>query len=461
MRIRPLLTRGLFLSFLGLWLLILVCPQGALAASDSYYTKESFRLAPDGFVVVEAAFQDVEVYQTAGQMVEVEVRMTFQAPFRRTVEKLIEAYEPVFTVDENRLQIRSVPDSKVSSSFTQASGKIKITVPAGTSLTVNTASGDCIFRGRFGLSIAVNTASGDVSFQGEVESFAANTASGKIGATFERPVIRVDANSASGDIWIDGPVASAGLHTVSGKVDLRGLDGGWFNISTVSGDLTATWATISAPVSLTVDSVSGDLRLFFPAVTKMKGQLKSRSGKISSDFPGEKAGQAKTLFLQDEGAVVQIQAATVSGSIGLYAGNRSPAQPNTAKETQTWTGHSRALAEEDPPPAFFLNLYRYEKNWAPGLKVRLYDRLYLTGNLDYSYRERDLNLPVGTVYFFNAPSSRISFYGGGGAQFSSKDGFQYPYLLVGTDFFFLFYELVYPWTEEVSPRHRFGLSIEL
>ena len=66
MRILAFLTRGFVL---GLLLLVLFSPQGANAATDSYYTKSPSCL-PGRTVVVEAAFQEVEVIQTADPTVE-------------------------------------------------------------------------------------------------------------------------------------------------------------------------------------------------------------------------------------------------------------------------------------------------------------------------------------------------------------------------------------------------------
>lgn len=457
MRLRPFLTRGLIL---GLLLLFLVAPQGALAASDAYYTKESFWLAPGGSVVVEAAFHDVEVLQTADPTIEVEVNMRFQASSKRKVERLIAEYKPVFTVNDDRLQIRSRPHSSGTSSLvTEASGKIKVTVPAGINLEVNTASGNCRFHGRFGAAITTNTASGTVSFQGETESFSAKTASGKIQAGFERPVLWVDANSASGSLWVSGPVRNAALHTVSGAIDFYGRDGGKLDASTVSGNLTASWETLTAPVTLTAESVTGNLRFFWPTGTKVNGEIRSRTGRIKSDYPGVKANQENALFLQEEGAAVQVTASTVSGNIELRARNRSALQPTTAETLTSWHDHAWSFPLKKPAPKAFLHLYRYEKRWAPGLKFHIHDRLYLTGNIEYSYQERDLNLLMGGVYFLNSPSSWFAFYGGGGVQLSNEHCYKYPYLIVGTDFLFLFYELVYPWTSEVTPQHRFGWSI--
>ncbi len=159
MRIRAFLTRGFVL---GLLLLVFFSPQGANAATDSYYTKESFLLAPDGTVVVEAAFQEVEVIQTADPTVEVEVSMTFQASSRPKVEILIDEYRPVFTVDEQRLEIRSSTKAPgISTMFAQASGKIRIKVPAKTSLIINTASGSCTFQGCFNTDITAESTCGD------------------------------------------------------------------------------------------------------------------------------------------------------------------------------------------------------------------------------------------------------------------------------------------------------------
>lgn len=454
---RSLLTRS---AAFWLLLLFLVAPQGALAASDSYYEQKSFTLEPGGSVVVEAVFHDVEVTQTAGPTIEVEVSMKVRASSKRTVRRILDEYQPVFTVDGKRLQIRSKPAGRSSSSLShQVSGKIKIAVPAGTDLAINTASGNCTFRGSFDAAIATKTASGNITIRGAVESFTANTASGEIRADFEKPVHRIEAKSVSGSIRVNGSVQNAQVESVSGGIKLDGLRGGELNAATVSGNINASWETLTERVILSAESVSGNLRFSLPPGTTVSGEIRSRHGRISTDL-GENSG-AKYLFMEDEEADAQVFASTVSGMITLRTKNHASNQPRPATETMVQHDHFFTNPPDDPPPAVFLNLYRYEKRLAPGLKIRLCNEFYVTGNFEYSYEERDLNLQLGAVYFLNSASSGISFYGGGGAHFSRTDGYQYPYLVLGTDFFFLFYELVYPWATEAAPQHRFGLSIEL
>ncbi len=463
MRMRHISPRVL-VGALCLFLLHIISPQVAvLAAADYYHTMESFRVTPGASVEVEVAFHEVEVILTSNPSIEVEVNMQVTASSEQDVERLMNEYKPGFTAEDNLLRIRSLPDGLFNYSWYQSlSGQIKIAVPAQTDLKIKTASGDCVFRGDFGeSSIIAATASGNISFIGEAERFTAHTASGEIEAEFKTPVASVEARSSSGDIWISGPVKKAELHSASGAINISGLSGE-INVSNVSGDLNAYWETISDKINIVAETVSGDLRFCFPEGTTVSGEIKSNTGRINSEFPGRFSGRSNSLFILDGGVdALQISASTVSGSIELTSGEYPflPKIGTIKTMNPPWHDVSFDFFTEDSSPVVILNLYHYESMVTPGLKYRLRDHFYATGNVEYSYRERDVRMQIGAVYFLPYDFLLFSFYGGGGAQFSNNKGYQYPYIMMGTDFLFFFAELIYPWEINTSPRSRFGFSI--
>lgn len=470
-----LLTGLLSLFFFGL-----ICPSGtALAASDSYYAKETFSIAPGGLVVVEAAFQNVEVYPTTEPAIEVEVKMEITAHSKQSVQRIMDEYKPVFTVSENLLRIRATPDKYINFYGPQrCAGSIKLTVPAEIDLEIKTTSGDSFFHNIYAQNITTAATSGDISFRGTVQNLTANTASGEIylegkveyltaetasgeiEAKLARPALFIEAKSASGDIRINGPVAQGEIHSISGQIEIRGLEGGRINASTVSGALSLHCSSITEKTYLSAESVSGSIRFSLPAGAKLKGEIETKTGWIEADFPGRFARQRKTFFLEDQDAQGQIYASTTSGPIFLRSGEaRSSVLPKSGREEDETLAGGAKPEPPDAPPVAILNLYAYEKMLTPGLKYRLGADVYATGNIEYSYREGDLKLQVGAVYFFPQRPSFLSFYWGGGAQFTTKKGFQCPYIMTGANFFFLFTELVYPWELDLAPQSRFGLKI--
>lgn len=95
-----------------------------------------------------------------------------------------------------------------------------------------------------------------------------------------------------------------------------------------------------------------------------------------------------------------------------------------------------------------------------GAKFLIAKNVYATGNIDYRDSTEDLELQGGAVYFFPAKFLIFKLYAGGGYQFSRNEGFQYPYVSVGTNFLFLFTEIVYPMKNGLDTKYRGGFSIK-
>jgi hypothetical protein len=111
-------------------------------------------------------------------------------------------------------------------------------------------------------------------------------------------------------------------------------------------------------------------------------------------------------------------------------------------------------------PEHYLNLSLFVFHPASlGYKHLLAQNIYLTGNLDYIRSEEDLLFQAGAAYMIPAKILFFRFYGGGGMEFSRNRGYLYPYVMAGTNFWFLFTEAAYPLRSNEEPLYRFGFSI--
>jgi len=93
-----------------------------------------------------------------------------------------------------------------------------------------------------------------------------------------------------------------------------------------------------------------------------------------------------------------------------------------------------------------------------GYKHRVHDYLYANTNLDYIRSDSDLEFRLGAEYLFPRKIIIFKLYGGGGLQFSRNEGYQYPYVAIGTNFLFLFAEIIHPLKSEMGPKYRAGFS---
>jgi len=95
-----------------------------------------------------------------------------------------------------------------------------------------------------------------------------------------------------------------------------------------------------------------------------------------------------------------------------------------------------------------------------GYKHRVSDNIYATANLDYRSSINDLEFQAGAVYLIPRKILIFTLYGGGGLQASRNEGFQYPYVTIGTNFLFLFTEIIHPLESGMEPDYRFGFSFK-
>lgn len=94
-----------------------------------------------------------------------------------------------------------------------------------------------------------------------------------------------------------------------------------------------------------------------------------------------------------------------------------------------------------------------------GYKHHVGRNVFLTANLDYIRSENDLLFQAGAAYMIPARVLMFRFYGGGGIEAARNRSQLYPYVMVGTNFWFLFSEVAYPLRSNMEPLYRFGFKI--
>ncbi|UCE39905.1 MAG: hypothetical protein JSV17_10495 [Candidatus Aminicenantes bacterium] len=91
-----------------------------------------------------------------------------------------------------------------------------------------------------------------------------------------------------------------------------------------------------------------------------------------------------------------------------------------------------------------------------GYKHHLGQNFFFVADLDYE--KKDLRFRAGAAYFFPLKLLIFRFYSGGGFQYSRNEGYDYPYLTIGTRFLICYFEIIHPWEKKHKPEFRVGLS---
>ncbi len=94
-----------------------------------------------------------------------------------------------------------------------------------------------------------------------------------------------------------------------------------------------------------------------------------------------------------------------------------------------------------------------------GYKHLVAGSTYLTTNLDYVGDKDDIYFQVGAAYMIPRKIWIFWFYGGTGLQFSRNQAYQHPYVTLGTRFWILYSEVVYPIQRAGDTGFRFGFSV--
>jgi len=199
----------------------------------------------------------------------------------------------------------------------KTSTDLKLLVPRGSELAVQTVSGDLRLRELEGRSVDAKSVSGDLELVDVTpQRLSASTVSGDLSARGSASEVN-RIKSVSGDVDATGASGRVELESVSGDVTVEGSAVSELAIESVSGDVVARIRPTERS-RLDISSHSGDVELYLPDDTGVRIDAETFSGSISSAFGGEVRsgrGPGESLSMEAGSAGVEIEASTFSGNL--------------------------------------------------------------------------------------------------------------------------------------------------
>jgi hypothetical protein len=187
---------------------------------------------------------------------------------------------PPLRQDGNRVHIDYVNAKDISVDY-------EITVPAETTVSTHTGSGDLIIEGTHG-NLDLQTGSGDAKLANLTGELRIQTGSGNVRGHEISGAIR--GGTGSGDIEIEETGAGdIDLHTGSGNITVRGIKGG-FRGEAGSGDITAEGAQSGG---WDIHTGSGNVHVKLPDNSAFDADFATSSGTIDVAAPIETTVQGR------------------------------------------------------------------------------------------------------------------------------------------------------------------------
>ena len=196
---------------------------------------------------------------------------------------------------------------------------LRVTVPAGVSVNVDTVAAQVQVRGVAGRELSIESVSGRVDAQTGAAEVAIETVSGD--ATIQAQSRELTVESVSGDIRVRGALAErVELEAVSGSIELDS-SGSAKHVAAgvVSGDVTLRTG-LQSGARLTAESLSGDVEVILPAnssaaiaASSFTGTIKSDQGEVETEEHGPGSSLSLTLGRGD----ARVDLETFSGDLRL------------------------------------------------------------------------------------------------------------------------------------------------
>ena len=288
------------------------------SAEIEIHEKHRFDARPGATVVVDVSFHKVEVSVNPGDSVDVTVDLEVKGNGKST-QKYIDAYKPQFLEEGDKLIIRSIRKKKGWSwKSVSIKGLVKVQMPPGMNLTIDSSSGNARIDGDFGDAVVVfDASSGSLTVDGAMRELHSDLSSGSVRATVTRPLDVFTSDASSGSARLTGGARTAKAESSSGSINVSGLLGeGKFSAS--SGSIKAQWNAIPPQTTVRASASSGSVTLWFPQDTRISGSLDVSSGGLHSDFPALVRGKDR-LELDGGPDAVNVEVDTSSGSVKLLA----------------------------------------------------------------------------------------------------------------------------------------------
>ena len=281
----------------------------------------TFETGPQGALELWNLAGDVRIVGGGGDTIQVEAVKRLHRPSASGGPGDLDRIEITATETPGRVRIRTVFSGKQQ---VAAEVEFRITVPAGTAVTVQTISGDIDVQKVTGAT-AVESVSGDVVVGGARRLIRAKSVSGDIRLN-DAAGEALEANSVSGDLDLRGlKAAGCTLQTVSGSVTVGGAVCDRAEMKSVSGDVEYSGG-LSSGGRYEFKSHSGDIRLaigsgagFSLSASTFSGDLTSQLQltAVSRNEPPRHGPRTQRLQGTFGDGSAQVEVTTFSGSLVL------------------------------------------------------------------------------------------------------------------------------------------------
>ena len=335
-------------------------------------TREAFATIPpegilrvrNGLGSIEAIGADVKEVKVAGMVRIWTAEMADAENLADAIELIVEqlADGPTISVQyppkvrRVRLDLKVfVPQEKVKVSLLAPAGDVIARNIKGLGVVLATQSGNATATEIFG-DVVAETTSGNIHAEAVVGNVIVSAASGSIQAkTLSGQVFK--ATTQSGDITLsDSTIPTINLETVSGDESVQNCSGKMLTLKAVSGDLTAQGVAFSKSTHLdtvsgnliydpkgplqagaiTINTISGDLKITLPQATNGVVDIRTKSGNIAGKWQQMEGDETQTKTVSGDSMVTlsekigngmgtQISLSSLSGDMNIKQTEEKPA----------------------------------------------------------------------------------------------------------------------------------------
>jgi type VI protein secretion system component Hcp len=275
----------------------LALPAG-LAAGTTVDQKHP--AAPDGEVTIENMAGSIKV--TGWDRAEVQVQGT-----------IADSAELEITGSERKLHVEVAPEHNP-----MAKSDIEVMVPAGSSVSIEGFQATITVTGVSG-SVTAETVNGSITHAGPSKDVSLQSVNGAVETT--KGSGRVNAEAVNGPITVRDASGELEASTVNGKLTVAGGSFTRAHVEAVGGGVRFD-AALAPKATLSVESVSGPVDLFFPAgfggdftVTTFSGTVVNELGP-AAEKTSEFTPQKELSFTSGSGGV-RVSVETLSGAVNI------------------------------------------------------------------------------------------------------------------------------------------------
>ena len=336
------MKRGLEVLVIGLMCLVL-----AMGVSAAQAEEQTFGLRADGLVSVDNSAGETVIH--AWDKKEVRMVTTRKGSGAEDIDVIIDAGEDYLKIET---------EYPIFSWFRQPRVNYELWVPEGVSLRIVASSGNINIEGQRS-DIRVNASSGNIELsdiwgaidagtssgdirvedskgdiiarsssggirilgvgavEGEQNYVRVNASSGNI--VLKNTVAHIDAETSSGGINIDNSQGNISASCSSGGIRIVEARGAVESIKSSSGNIYVELEEVDQDTSqMSFQSTSGDISLFLPAEIGAEVDVRTTSGRISTDFQIAVEGSEKNeLQGTISSGVILIRVRATSGDVSL------------------------------------------------------------------------------------------------------------------------------------------------